>query len=42
LALAESLKKLQPAIQLHLLENAGHVPFLSHPQQLLERVIADL
>ncbi|MFM8340881.1 MAG: pimeloyl-ACP methyl ester esterase BioH [Methylomonas sp.] len=42
LALAESLKKLQPAIQVHLLENAGHVPFLSHSQQLLERVIADL
>ena len=42
LALAKSLKKLQPAIQLHLLENAGHVPFLSHSQQLLERVIADL
>lgn len=42
LALAESLKQLQPAIQIHLLENAGHVPFLSHPQQLLEWVIADL
>jgi pimeloyl-[acyl-carrier protein] methyl ester esterase len=42
LALADSLKRLQPAIQIHLLENAGHVPFLSHPQPLLERVIADL
>lgn len=42
LALAEALKKLQPAMQIHLLENAGHVPFLSHSQQLLERVIADL
>jgi pimeloyl-[acyl-carrier protein] methyl ester esterase len=42
LALAESLKKLQPTIQIHLLENAGHVPFLSHPQPLLEWVIADL
>lgn len=42
LALVESLKKLQPAIEIHLLENAGHVPFLSHPQQLLEWVIADL
>jgi len=35
-AVGEHLHSLQPDLQLHLLEKAGHVPFLSHQDQLLK------
>jgi pimeloyl-[acyl-carrier protein] methyl ester esterase len=31
-----ALQSLNPLIKLHILEDAGHVPFLSHPDQLFE------
>jgi pimeloyl-[acyl-carrier protein] methyl ester esterase len=34
-ALGAHLKQLQPKLQLHRLEKAGHVPFLTHQEQLL-------
>lgn len=37
---AQSIKKLNPRVDLHVLENAGHVPFLSHSHQLCEIIAA--
>jgi pimeloyl-[acyl-carrier protein] methyl ester esterase len=34
----EHLQRLQPKLQLHLLEKAGHVPFLTHQEQLLSLI----
>lgn len=34
----ESIKALAPSIQLVVIEKAGHVPFLSHPQIVLETI----
>lgn len=39
---AQLLLGLNPAIGLHVIENAGHVPFLSHSRQLLDIVFATL
>jgi pimeloyl-[acyl-carrier protein] methyl ester esterase len=36
LACGLALKTLKPEIKIHMLENAGHVPFLSHAPRLLE------
>jgi pimeloyl-[acyl-carrier protein] methyl ester esterase len=41
LAGALAMLKMQPAIKLHVLEGAGHAPFLSHRQQLLALLQAD-
>lgn len=40
LALAEAVRQLKPEIGLHVLEQAGHVLFLSHRRQLLEILAA--
>ena len=42
LASARALRKAKPAIGLHVIETAGHMPFLSHGGQLLEIVAAEL
>ena len=39
---AIALQRLNPNIQYHILEAAGHAPFLSHPEQLISKVIAML
>lgn len=36
--LADKLRQLRPDIQLSLLPGAGHAPFLSHPDQLVEMI----
>lgn len=33
---SEKLQQLKPTAQIHVLQNAGHVPFLSHQQQIIE------
>lgn len=38
LASAELLQRLNPNIELHVLESAGHAPFLSHPEQLISKI----
>ena len=35
-AVGEQMQALQPNLQLHILKKAGHVPFLSHTDELLE------
>ncbi len=39
LASSHLLKKLNPGIDLHVLETAAHAPFLSHPDRLVEIII---
>ncbi|MGD0959198.1 MAG: pimeloyl-ACP methyl ester esterase BioH [Methylomonas sp.] len=41
-ACATALKDLQPALNVRVIENAGHVLFLSHPKQLLDIVVSGL
>jgi pimeloyl-[acyl-carrier protein] methyl ester esterase len=38
LATSQALQRLNPNIGLHVLEGAGHAPFLSHPQQLQDAI----
>ena len=38
LACGEAMRRLNPAIDVHVMESAGHIPFLSHGPQLLEIV----
>lgn len=35
----QALKQLNPQVSLRILESAGHAPFLSHPDQLLEIIL---
>jgi pimeloyl-[acyl-carrier protein] methyl ester esterase len=39
-AVAEHMQRLKPDLQLHLLEKAGHVPFLSHREPLIAIISA--
>ncbi|MDD4914069.1 MAG: pimeloyl-ACP methyl ester esterase BioH [Methylococcales bacterium] len=38
----KAVQALNPAISLHIIESAGHAPFLSHEQELLEILLAAL
>ena len=38
IAVGEAIKDLAPTIQIVVIDKAGHVPFLSHPQIVLETI----
>lgn len=42
LACGQALQRLNPSIDLHVLEGAGHAPFLSHSQQLITAINSSL
>lgn len=42
LASGQALQRLNPSIDLHVLEGAGHAPFLSHSQQLITAINSSL
>jgi pimeloyl-[acyl-carrier protein] methyl ester esterase len=37
-AILDDCKRLQPALECHIIEGAGHIPFITHQEETLERV----